>query len=95
MHKLISTKLIVFTVMMLLVASSGDGTQEIISPEGKNGEQVMAEGIEFTAAKEIGIQEVEKLKLKIENSRLTAHGMVLKTLGEEVKTKFVANGIVR
>ena len=80
---------------MLLAADSGDGTLEVVSPAGNNGEQVLAEGIEFSAAKEIEISELEKLSLKIENSRLTAQGKVLKTSVGEVKTRFVASGSVR
>ena len=80
---------------MLLATESGDGTLEVISPEGKNGERVLAEGIEFTAAKEIGIQEVEKLKLIVEGNLLKAHEKALKTLAGDVKTKLVKSGGVR
>ena len=80
---------------MLLAAESGDGTLEVISPAGNNGEQVLADGITFEKKNEIEIRELEKLNLKIENYKLTAQGKVLKTSAGEVKTKYITNGKVK
>ncbi len=80
---------------MLLAAESSDGTSEVISPVGNNGEQVLTGEIKFMPVKEIDIKELEKLGLKIENRRLTALGKVLRTAGGEVKTKFVTVGAVK
>ncbi len=79
----------------MLLAAVADGQDEVISPVGQPGERIFAEGLAFKPQKEVDIKEFEKLGLKVENSRLSSNGIVLKTSDGEIKTKFTVVGIVR